>query len=586
MDFTLTIVDTSSIQDYVFGSNNLRQNVGASYLVDCATRKWAFQSIPCRHNVDATSEKVKFTKEHIEDEDAQIGAEVAYAGGGNTVIIFRNGSDAKKFAHALSRKVLLEAPGLRIVITHKTFNWEEDALGSKQGILQAAMSDLAARKTSPRLTVGLAGLGVTAECVFTGSPAVGNDKDGRPVSAEAQAKFKAENLAFDRLLNLIDFGEFRNPPRDFDDLGASKSEKSFLAVIHADGNGMGKRVEKIRDIPQHAVPGNGNRLYINALRDFSASIETAAQNALQQTVDMLIRNIDDDSHKIRDAITIKNNRLPFRPIVFGGDDVTFVCDGRIGLSLAKYYLTQYASQTLRDGSYGDDLSKGLSEGEKAHCRAGVSIVHTHFPFARAYELAEDLCGSAKKFLNEYENCERGDDFGKSSEKGLTEREETEKDAANKIGQCAMDWYIASSGIMYSLDQIRLREYTVADGCLQMRPVRITPAEPALTDKHKNKFSWRTWNNFLHIVTKFQSGSDWAGHHNKVKALRESLRGGEKEVQNFLALYGKPIQLPEIIDWPDDSQKAWVDHTCGYFDAVEAVDLFVPLSETVKGNLND
>jgi hypothetical protein len=573
IDFTLTIVDTSSIQDYVFGSNNLRQNVGASYLVDCATRKWAFQSIPCRHNVDATSEKIKFTKEHIEDEGAQIGAEVAYAGGGNTVIIFRNGCDAKKFAHDLSRKVLLEAPGLRIVITHKTFKWEKDALGSKQGVLQTAMSDLAARKTSPRLTVGLAGLGVTAECVFTGSPAVGNDKDGRPVSAEAQAKFKAEKLAFDRLLDLIDFGEFRNPPRDFDDLGARKSEKSFLAVIHADGNGMGKRVEKIRDIPQHASPGNGNRLYINALRDFSASIETAAQIALQQTVDMLIRNIDDDSHKIRDVITIKNNRLPFRPIVFGGDDVTFVCDGRIGLSLAKYYLTQYASQTLRDGSYGADLSKGLSEGEKAHCRAGVSIVHTHFPFARAYELAEDLCSSAKKILKPLEN-EEADPGNKIP-----------KPPENKFGRCAIDWHIASSGILYSLDEIRLREYTVDDGSLQMRPLRIAASDKLLPGEAE-KLSWRTWDNFLHVVTKFQSGSDWAGHHNKVKALRESLRGGEKEVHNFLALFGKPIELPEIVNWPDTSQKAWVDHTCGYFDAVEAVDLFVPLSESVKGIPND
>jgi hypothetical protein len=27
--------------------------------------------------------------------------------------------------------------------------------------------------------------------------------------------------------------------------------------------------------------------------------------------------------------------LPFRPLVYGGDDVTFVCDGRLGLVLLK-----------------------------------------------------------------------------------------------------------------------------------------------------------------------------------------------------------------------------------------------------------
>ena len=28
----LTIVDTAGIQDYIFGSNRLRENIGASYL--------------------------------------------------------------------------------------------------------------------------------------------------------------------------------------------------------------------------------------------------------------------------------------------------------------------------------------------------------------------------------------------------------------------------------------------------------------------------------------------------------------------------------------------------------------------------
>ena len=49
--YTLTVVDTTGIQDYIFGTNQLKQNVGASYLVDCATRKWVVESLPEPNNL-------------------------------------------------------------------------------------------------------------------------------------------------------------------------------------------------------------------------------------------------------------------------------------------------------------------------------------------------------------------------------------------------------------------------------------------------------------------------------------------------------------------------------------------------------
>ena len=43
--YTLTVIDTKSIQKYIFGTNKLQQNAGASYLVDCTTRYWV---VDCR----------------------------------------------------------------------------------------------------------------------------------------------------------------------------------------------------------------------------------------------------------------------------------------------------------------------------------------------------------------------------------------------------------------------------------------------------------------------------------------------------------------------------------------------------------
>ena len=59
----------------------------------------------------------------------------------------------------------------------------------------------------------------------------------------------------------------------------------------------------------------------------------------------------------------------------------------------------------------------------------------------------------------------------------------------------------------------------------MRPVALT------TDGS----DWRTWANFSGAAIGFQGGDKaWRGRRNKVKALREALRGGPEAVKHFLA----------------------------------------------------
>jgi len=536
--YTLTVVDTSGIQNYVFGTNNLKQIVGASYLVDCATHAWAIEAIPCTHNVNTKNEKIE--DKRIEKKEVE--AEVVYAGGGNTVILFSDLADAKEFTRQLSRKVLLEAPGLNIVVVHHEFDWDTQTLGGAQGMVQAAMSSLAERKANPPPNLPYTGLGVTVECPFTGKPAV-EIVDNVPYSAEALAKLKAEPKAFDRMKNLIQFKGFDQPPRDFDQLGQSPGEKSYIAVIHTDGNRMGERVAEISN--RHDNAGEGNRAYITAMRAFSVSVQEAATRALQSTVDLLIDNIDSITQSIKDVIKITGKRLPFRPIVFGGDDVTFVCDGRIGLDLTAHYLAHFSNQKLSDE-------------ENAHCRAGVAVVHTHFPFSRAYAFAEELCQSSKAMIKAHQPVSMAEPVGKTKPVGMT----------------AMDWHFATSGIIHSLEETRETEYLTSSGCLLMRPV-------ALSQEVK---TWRTWHNFQRAATEFQSGKAWVDAHNKVKSLRKALRSGENSVKNFLALYksaDKELALPEMDQWDKEKYTAWAPDGkggchCGYFDAVEAVDHYLPL----------
>lgn len=540
---TVTVVDTTGIQGYIFGTNNLAQNIGASYLVECVTRKWMEEALPKPHNViDILDEDRPFNNQVIED--GKIKAEVVYAGGGNAVILFTGHDLAIDFAHRLTKRVLLEAPGLEVIIAHQDFNWHgdyEDSLGGDSGIIKKVMDKVAERKADRATSSPILGLGVTASCVFTGLPAVGYDDENRLISAKAKAKLAAEKPAHQRLKQVlkevITFDEY-GIPKDFDEFGHSLRKPSYIAIVHTDGNGMSRRIARLRN--NYPTP-NQNREYINKMRDFSLSVQKAARKALQSTAKKLAQSIiTENGNKMinfgtsEDKIELhkdKDNRplFPFRPIVFGGDDVTFVCNGRLGLELAAHYLKEFSDCKLEDGA-------------PAYCRAGVAVVKTHYPFARAYSLAEELCNSAKEYIKE-----------------------KQKPPYKEPDLTAMDWHFSAGGLLLALKDLRQKEYTTSHGKLFMRPVWIT-------DPTKD---WRSWDVFVKIVKEFQS-EEWVEHRNKIKALQDILRAGPKAVKNFLTVSELRNKLPSIPGQPEMENQGWQGGYCGYFDAIEARDFFISL----------
>jgi hypothetical protein len=134
---------------------------------------------------------------------------------------------------------------------------------------------------------------------------------------------------------------------------------------------------------------------------------------------------------------------------------------------------------------------------------------------------------------------------------------------------ALDWHFAVSGLVLPLGEVRKREYTVPDGNLLMRPVRLNPPNG----------DWRSWETFTQVMQTFQDeDGPWAGRRNKVKALRQALRDGRQAVPHFLASYPDLKSLPEIRGLPTMAEQGWQGPRCGYFDAIEALDFYVPLEE--------
>ena len=544
--FTLTLLDTTGIQEYVFASNQLAQNIGASELVERTTGEWlvdAFANLGISHNIAWSLEKgVQYENGII----PTVNAEVVYAGGGNAVILFADDNQAVQFINSLSRRVLNEARGLQMISVRKSFHWgNDDGTGDSLAVALADLRKQAfAHKLSRPVSTPLPGLAVTAACAYTSLPAVGYNtdpalvgdeiaermqrlKEEQLISKEVADKLRAEPQGKERLhaiLPQVRKGGY-GFVYDFDEFG-DKGESSYIAVIHTDGNGMGNRLD---DIAAHYGNPSQNRTYINALRAFSLSVRERAQIALNDTVNHLLTGLSKTT-----AFQARRRGdtalLPFRPIVFGGDDVTFVCDGRLGLDLAAHYLRIFAEGQLADE-------------KPAYARAGVAVVKSHFPFSRAYALAEDLARSAKHAI---EPC---------------------KKLTGKESATVMDWHFSTTGVIRGLEDIRDQDYRARTGkSLLMRPISLEPQSAM----------WRNWANFISLVANFKGGT-WAGKHNKVKDLQDALRGGPGEVALFCKKYRiESKEMPSIAGKSRMQESGWENDECGYFDAIEALDFYVDL----------
>lgn len=567
-DNYLLLIDTTQTQGYIFGSNRLRENIGASYLVAQATMQWVLEAVTqtqTRHNV-GNAATLRLQKDRHFDRD-NLDAEVMYVGGGNGVIIFRDRPAMERFVRPYTRRVLCEAPDLNIYTAEMPFDYaatdRATQLAETVQKLFVEESDRAKRLRPQQQP--LLGLGVTAACYSTGLPAVtyaegvGDDPD-QPVSAAIAAKLAAaaptpdnQPSAADAALRVqvpLDERHYRYPG-DFDDMVAGKGEANYIAIVHADGDGIGTHVSQLGIGAQW-----DNRTYINARRELSEGLRQAAAKALQQTLAGLTAKLQQDSHngdrllhfygneemEIRLAKVEKEKYLyyvPFRPLISGGDDVTFVCHGRIGLALAVNYCRAFRRATRK--LLGADYSAS----------AGVAIVRTHYPFARAYDLAEDLMASAKSYRRE---------------KGL------------RGG--ALDWHFTVGGLYGALDKIRAREYVASDGKnLTLRPV-VVDSQPSEIGNNK----YRSWPTVAAGIDRFQEplaqNPEWSTRRNKVKALRDALREGTSAVKRFRTMFlHKDGLLPPLFD--DDNQyrtDGFYSEHSGYFDALELSDWYFPIPE--------
>lgn len=153
-----------------------------------------------------------------------------------------------------------------------------------------------------------------------------------------------------------------------------------IAVVHADGNGLGQLLMRLRDALR-AAPGRYEQVFL-ALSEAIAEANQAA--AAAATASVLQARRDGGS-----------GIFPARPIVCGGDDLTIIVRADLALSFTRTFLSAFARESEKLlQQFTQRYGVGGLPARLSAC-AGIAYASSNQPFYMMHSMAEGLCLHAK-----------------------------------------------------------------------------------------------------------------------------------------------------------------------------------------------
>lgn len=513
----LLIMEVSQKQAYIFKNKELKKNIDASYTIDEITSSGYFE---------------KYFPEYYNEEK-----NLVYSGGGHTILVFDNDveendntgkeNQAVRFAKKLSKQIFCDYDGLEVFIKIMDYNENDDPSKNIQNLMKKLEEKKAIRRASFRQgTFGMEVSKGEAERVF--------DSEKKEKEAE-QRKKDAENRREKRIREekkKIQEEETTHYElvTQLEKLGGNKDDNNFIAVVHIDGNLMGKKVQEndkeLRKILDRiSDPEKKLDMYREKKQEFSEKIDKLFKGAYSDMQDAVKKQIENGNLKDLSLEEVVNEEkqinFPVRRIITAGDDICFVSEGRIGIECAVEYMKALWKR---------------SKGENSAC-AGVAIVHQSYPFYKAYEIAESLCSSAKKY-------------------------NASLDKEGCANACAIDWHIEYGEMYGGLDEIR-KHYVDADG----KSILARPYFVCGKAEYEGKAGNRTYADFKQTMeemeyalhNKCEDEEDRMIARRKLKELRTYLKESDEAVD----AYFKKSRLDQYLTKNDKN-----------FDVIEVMDTYI------------
>jgi hypothetical protein len=364
------------IQGFIFQTSKLAEIVGASELVEKICTKLFYDTA------------------NIDKDDKNIIISAA----GNIKFIFDDKQKCEDFVSVFPKVVMASAPG--ITVSQAVVCIENTDFPTAMDSLERKLKNQRNKILAPT-EIGFMGL---ERARRTGGVAYGDRKTRKgnvEVICEATAKKRAvvksskeetNTQTKETLFKKISGLTVNNCQICFDIEDMTKGNvNSWIAVIHADGNGLGNILQNMGNKLKDKDSAESKE----AFRSFSKALENATQKAAQLAFE-----------KIVDSELTAENRFPIRPVLCGGDDLTVIIRADLALNYTNEFLKAFETETASEFKILEkfdivDYKAGITA-----C-AGIAYVKESYPLHYALHLAESLCGDAKKMVKENDLRQNG-----------------------------------------------------------------------------------------------------------------------------------------------------------------------------------
>lgn len=417
--YILAKYDVSGIQQYIFATNLLRENVGAS----CQVTKILGEYLPDSIREAVSSDDACVVEWEKETglkllEDKRIEVEIIYIGGGNAIVLFCNREIFQRVNRKIGKKAAENCQGLYLLSAYietdmENFNTDMRLLEKKMAASKADMVRQPVHSPFPVVEQDNASHQPITHCYYYRDEEKDNENHYGVLRGEDMTEIRYQKrLAYQwsrshrdkKLYPSLEGVENYDYPVEMESFCRSHGEDSHIAVVHIDGNGMGKQVQEVLGKYEGYEDG------IPALREKSKYISGLFRDTYKGILLKLQKHTE-----LFPEESEGENLFPLRPIVLDGDDFTFLCAADLAVPVAAGFLTELSGNQRK------------AEQKVTAC-AGIAFVHSHFPFYEAYQIAEETCSHAKKKWYESRKRQCGDnsylDFErlKGSKMGRSQRD--------------------------------------------------------------------------------------------------------------------------------------------------------------------
>ena len=324
------------IQSFIFKTNKLREIIEASNLVEsiCTTMFEPY---------------VKNARD----------AKLIIGAAGNIKCIYPHKEDCERAVLGFKERILRLVPG--ITLSQAVVEYDDSRPSFNFiNVIEELENRLSTQRNKNTIPTLLGAIGIERSRQ-TGHPEIESD---------SLSQFQPERNILHRELAKKLYGNAMLDSRVPYNIEDITDKNDWIAIIHADGNGLGQVVMKIGAMEDEfsAFSKGLNEATVASARE--AFNEVSKENA---------------------------GKYPLRPVVLGGDDLTVICRADLAIPFCKYFLEYFQQKTKE--TIGKILVRNKVFNDNADylsACAGIAFVKSSFPFYYGYNLAEDLCSESKK----------------------------------------------------------------------------------------------------------------------------------------------------------------------------------------------